>query len=342
MKTTHLLLALFALLATVQTAGVSSCSAAIDAGTSAIGRLPAWGSLMLAVFGIAAGVSCMLLVRRLLDARVCKASRARDRTGANEAALVAQADGREIALGLLSKIHRFSIGSGPHAAIPLTGNGFRARHVALQRDGGMFRLRNRSRSPIRVNGVTVSAGGRCRLVLPADILINNSTKVSLRVRLRAGLSESDTCRGELNGHLNDEAGPRPLRRMKERSRLRTAMTRLFKMAITAFILTMAATVTSASPDSTAVSNQQLRVWVLLDTTPRTCPVATDMSTVAAAAVRALQPGDRLYTLSAHADRPRLRAMETIGPDTGRDLVDIVALDTGGASPAAPCAAGDHP
>jgi hypothetical protein len=79
-------------------------------------------------------------------------------------------------------VSHFTIGSAPLAAVLLKGNGIHARHVALQRDGGIFRLCNRSGKPIKVNGVTVCGGGRCRVVLPAEIRINNDIKVSLRVR----------------------------------------------------------------------------------------------------------------------------------------------------------------
>jgi hypothetical protein len=196
-----------------------------------------WAYLVIAAVGIAAGIGCTLLVRHLLSANERRQSHppAQEVAGADAGELVAQADGREIALGPLGEVHRFSIGSGPLAAVLLKGKGIHARHVALQQDGGKFRLCNRSRRPIQVNGVTVCGGGRCRLVMPAEIRVNNDIKVFLRVRPKARVPQS------------------------EPSRVRAGLNSLFKIALTTFILFMVATAVTAAPNDTAVLYRPLQV-----------------------------------------------------------------------------------
>ncbi|MFW6107875.1 MAG: FHA domain-containing protein, partial [bacterium] len=97
--------------------------------------------------------------------------------------LVAYAGGRKIALGPLAEVRRLDIGSGPRAAVPLTAEGVLPRHATLIRKGEEFRLRNRSRAPLTVNGVTLPARRSARIVLPADVLLDGETRVAFRVRM---------------------------------------------------------------------------------------------------------------------------------------------------------------
>lgn len=77
------------------------------------------------------------------------------------------------------------------------------------------------------------------------------------------------------------------------------------------------TAVTAAPDTAASSDRPLQVWLLVDTSPSTKAISRELRTVADATLRALMPGDRLRILSAHSDRPRVRVIETIGPDRSR-------------------------
>jgi len=274
---------------------------AVPATVAAVAPTPqgwrAWApsSLYLGVAAIVlvVGVACLLLGQRLFRTNDQRASSPPigKATEAARAELIAQTNGRETVVGRLNEVRRFTIGSGLHAAVPLAGNGIQARHISLQRDGEKFRLRNRSRTPITVNGVSVCGGGRCRVVLPAEIRLNDNTAVSLLIRPKGGALYRDLS-----------------------LRLRSGLSRLLKLALVMFFIPGAATAAAAATAEVTSQVEPLRLWLTLDTSPSTKGVAGELRTVARAAVRALRPGDRLRVLSAHADRPRLRALERIGPD----------------------------
>ena len=97
--------------------------------------------------------------------------------------LIAYAGGRKIALGPLAEVRRLDIGSGPRAAVPLTAEGVLPRHATLIRKGEEFRLRNRSRAPLTVNGVTLPARRSARIVLPPDVLFDGGTRVAFRIQM---------------------------------------------------------------------------------------------------------------------------------------------------------------
>jgi hypothetical protein len=74
---------------------------------------------------------------------------------------------------------------------------------------------------------------------------------------------------------------------------------------------------TAALGNAASSDQPLQVWLLIDTSPSTKAISQELRTVADATLRTLVPGDRLRILTAHSDRPRVRVIETIGPDRSR-------------------------
>ena len=183
---------------------------ATPARVAAVGPMPqgwlVWATsgayLVMVALVVAIGVACTILVRRLLGANDRKVSSPQPgkAAGADAAELVAHTNGREISLGPVSQVSRFTIGSGPLATIPLTGAAVLGRHVAMQRDRGTFRVRNRSRRPITVNGVSVCGNGRCRVVLSAEIRINAGKTVLLRVRSNARIRESHSSYLPCQGH----------------------------------------------------------------------------------------------------------------------------------------------
>ncbi len=111
--------------------------------------------------------------------------------------LVAYAGGRKIALGPLAEVRRLDIGSGPRAAVPLTAEGVLPKHATLVRKGEEFRLRNRSRAPLTVNGVTLPARRSARIVLPADVLLDGGTRVAFRVRMNPPEGPQPAAQGSL-------------------------------------------------------------------------------------------------------------------------------------------------
>ena len=183
---------------------------ATPAKVAAVGPMPqgwpVWATsgayVVMVALVVAIGVACTILVRRLLGANDRKVSSPQPgkAAGADAAELVAHTNGREISLGPVSQVSRFTIGSGPLAIIPLTGAAVLGRHVAMQRDRGTFRVRNRSRRPITVNGVSVCGNGRCRVVLSAEIRINAGKTVLLRVRSNARIREFQSSYPRLHGH----------------------------------------------------------------------------------------------------------------------------------------------
>jgi len=89
----------------------------------------------------------------------------------------------------------------------------------------------------------------------------------------------------------------------------------FRLVLVACILVLAAAhATGTVEQSNTAVGLPLQVYLLTDTSPSTKEVAAELQTVARAAINALIQGDRFRLLSAHADRPRVRAIETIGPD----------------------------
>ncbi len=79
--------------------------------------------------------------------------------------------------------------------------------------------------------------------------------------------------------------------------------------------------------SGAPPRNALQLWIVLDTSPSTDSVTGELRTVARAAVGALVPGDQLRLISAHRARPRLRALERIGPG-GLNATAISAIQDG--------------
>jgi len=94
------------------------------------------------------------------------------------------------------------------------------------------------------------------------------------------------------------------------------------MVLVACILGLtAARIAGAAEHHNTSAGLTLQVYVLVDTSPSTKEVAAEIQAVAKGVVNALAPGDRFRLLSAHSDRPRVRAIETIGADKGTN-VDI--------------------
>jgi len=84
---------------------------------------------------------------------------------------------------------------------------------------------------------------------------------------------------------------------------------IFMAAVMAIVVMAVTTVTAAETPDTA--RQSVQAYLVVDTSPATRDVAPEMRAVAQAAIKALVAGDRLWIVSAHADRPRLRAITTI-------------------------------
>jgi hypothetical protein len=99
--------------------------------------------------------------------------------------LLARVDGRDLALGPLDGIRRIVIGSGLSADIPLAAKGIEGRHATMVRKGDFFVIKNHAPTPFTVRGVPVPPRRRARIVLPAEIVFNETTRVLLSVRQQA-------------------------------------------------------------------------------------------------------------------------------------------------------------
>jgi hypothetical protein len=109
--------------------------------------------------------------------------------------LVATSNGQSYQLGPPSSFHSANIGKGVGNAIRIADDSLEDRHARLYRKRTNFLLKNSARSPVTVNGSQIKPGGKCRLVLPSVIQLNDKTKLNL-LRQKAGPSENRSDKNE--------------------------------------------------------------------------------------------------------------------------------------------------
>jgi hypothetical protein len=107
--------------------------------------------------------------------------------------LIARFDGQLSRLGPFDRFSSAHGGSNRNNTIRLSREGVAGRHFKLYRKGENLMLKNLVRTPIGANGNELKPHGKCRLILPAVIAINDNVKLTLELlHEKASSSERET------------------------------------------------------------------------------------------------------------------------------------------------------
>jgi hypothetical protein len=111
--------------------------------------------------------------------------------------LVATCNGHSYHLGPADSFHSANVGRGVGNTIRLADESVEDTHVRISRKGSNFVLKNISKTPVSVGVDQVRPGGKHRFVIPADIRINDKTRLSLRlIRNESRPSETRSAENE--------------------------------------------------------------------------------------------------------------------------------------------------